>query len=190
MRKNLRELAGPALFEAAFVVLGVVLALAANEWRQQRKDEHRVAVATRAINAELASNRTAVAAASAYHSRLLDSLRLGDSPSWRPSVMLFSRGFVSPAQLSSTAWQTAGTTGVVEHMPYQTVLRLSRVYASQARYDHQAQSIGEVLYAELYRTGTEGVTGNYRNLRNLIGAFLYRERHLTAVYDSTLTLTK
>jgi len=36
MRTNLRELAGPALFEATFVVLGVVLALAANEWRMTR----------------------------------------------------------------------------------------------------------------------------------------------------------
>jgi hypothetical protein len=34
MRKNLRELAGPALFGATFVVPGVVLALAGNEWRQ------------------------------------------------------------------------------------------------------------------------------------------------------------
>ena len=33
-----RHLIGPALFEAAFVVLGVVLALAANEWRQNRAE--------------------------------------------------------------------------------------------------------------------------------------------------------
>ncbi len=39
MRRNLRELAGPALFEATFVVLGVVLALAANEWRQSHYGE-------------------------------------------------------------------------------------------------------------------------------------------------------
>ncbi len=190
MRRNLRELAGPALFEAAFVVLGVILALAANEWRQSRQDRQRVTVATNAIAAEIESNRAAVAAASAYHSSILDSLRVNGSPSWRPSPAMFSRGFVSPAQLSSTAWQSAGTTGVVEHMPYQVVLRLSRAYATQARYDHQAQSIGEVLYGELYRTGVQGVTGNYRNLGNLIGAFLYRERQLLAVYDSTLAVTR
>jgi hypothetical protein len=103
---------------------------------------------------------------------------------------MFSRGFVSPAQLSSTAWQSAAATGVVEHMPYQTVLRLSQAYAHQARYEHQAQSIGQVIYGELYRTGVEGVTGNYRNLGNLIGSFLYRERQLTALYDSTLAVTK
>jgi hypothetical protein len=190
MRKNLRELAGPALFEAAFVVLGVVLALGANEWRQNREDRRRVVVATNAIGAEIASNRAAVVAASAYHSRILDSLRVNGSASWRPSPVLFSRGFVSPAQLSATAWQSAATTGVVEHMPYQTVLQLSQAYASQARYEHQAQSIGEVIYGELFRNGVEGITGNYRNLGNLIGAFLYRERQLAAMYDSTLALTR
>ena len=190
MRKNLRELAGPALFEAVFVVLGVVLALAANQWRETRQQRQRVSVATNAIAAELRDNRTAVAEAFAYHSRILDSLRIVRAPSWRPSPFLFSRGFVSPAQLSSTAWQSAAAAGVVEHMPYQTVLKLSRTYANQGRYEHQAQSIGEVIYGELYRTGTQGITGNYRNLSNLIASFLYRERQLLAVYDSTLSVTR
>jgi type II secretory pathway pseudopilin PulG len=190
MRKNLRELAGPALFEAAFVVLGVVLALAANQWRETRQDRQRVSVATNAIAAELQDNRAALVEASAYHLSLLDSLRVKRPASWRPSPAMFSRGFVSPAQLSSTAWQSAAAAGVVEHMPYQVVLRLSRAYASQGRYEHQAQSIGEVIYGELYRTGTQGITGNYRNLSNLIGSFLYRERQLIALYDSTLRVTR
>jgi hypothetical protein len=190
MRKNLRELAGPALFEATFVVLGVVLALAANEWRQGRQERHRASVATTAISAELVANRAALVTASAYHSGLLDSLRVKREASWRPSPWMFPRGFVAPAQLSSTAWQSAADAGVVEHMPYQAVLRLSRAYADQSRYEHQAQSIGEVIYAELYRNGVEGVTGNYRNLGNLIGSFLYRERQLIAVYDSTLQVTR
>jgi hypothetical protein len=190
MPRSLRELAGPALFEAAFVVLGVVLALAANEWREGRQERRRVTVATNAIATELRSNRSAVVEASAYHSMLLDSLRVRRPPSWRPSPYLFSRGFVSPAQVSATAWQSAAAAGVVEHMPYQTVLRLSQAYANQARYEHQALSIGEVIYAELYRNGVEGVTGNYRNLSNLIGSFLYRERQLVAVYDSTLAVTQ
>lgn len=190
MRRNLRELAGPAVFEATFVVLGVVLALAANEWRQHREERRRASVATSAIAAELRANRAALLAASAYHSELLDSLRATRSTSWRPSPFMFPRGFVAPAQLSSTAWQSAADAGVVEHMPYQAVLRLSRAYAVQNRYEHQAQSIGEIIYAELYRSGVEGVTGNYRNLGNLIGSFLYRERQLIAVYDTTLGATQ
>ena len=190
MRRNLRELAGPALFEAAFVVLGVVLALAANEWREGRNERQRAAIASNAIAAELRSNRGAVAAAHAYHSALIDSLQVNGSPTWQPSPRLFSRGFVAPAQLSSTAWQSAAATGAVEHMPYEAVLKLSQAYANQARYEHQAMNIGEVLYAELFRNGVQGVTSNYRNLGNLIGAFLYRERQLMAVYDSTLAVTK
>jgi hypothetical protein len=190
MRKSLRELAGPALFEAAFVVLGVVLALAANEWREGRQERQRVSLATNAISAELRDNRSAVAEASAYHSRILDSLRVGRPSSWRPAPAMFFRGFVSPAQVSSTAWQSAAAAGVVEHMPYQVVLRLSRAYATQGRYEHQAQSVGELIYGELYRNGTQGIANNYHNLGNLIGAFLYRERQLIALYDSTLAATR
>lgn len=190
MRRNLRELAGPALFEAAFVVLGVVLALAANQWREGRLERERVSLATSAVAAELRDNRAAVVAASAYHARILDSLRARRPTSWRPAPAMFSRGFVSPAQVSSTAWQSAAAAGVVEHMPYQAVLRLSRAYATQGRYEHQAQSVGELIYGELYRGGTQGIANNYSNLGNLIGAFLYRERQLIAVYDSTLAVTR
>jgi hypothetical protein len=190
MPRKLRELAGPALFEATFVVLGVVLALAANELRQGRQDHRRATVATTAIAAELQSNRAALVSASRYHTELLDSLRVNRPANWRPSAWMFPRGFVAPAQLSSTAWESAGDAGVVEHMPYPVVLRLSRAYADQNRYEHQAQSIGSVIYAELYRNGVEGVTGNYRNLGNLIGSFLYREKHLIALYDSTLKATR
>ena len=190
MRKNLRELAGPALFEATFVVLGVVLALAANEWRQSREERRRASVATTAIAAELQANRAALVTASQYHTQLLDSLRAQRPATWRPSPWMFPRGFVAPAQLSSTAWQSAADAGVVEHMPYKAVLRLSRAYADQSRYEHQAQTIGQVIYAELYRDGVEGITGNYRNLGNLIGSFLYREKQLIAVFDSTLAVTR
>ena len=185
-RARLRELVGPAVFEASFVVLGVVLAYAVNEWREAREHRRRATAATSAITAELQANRDAVRAASAYHLSLLDTLRVPRAPGWRPSPALFSRGFVAPAQLSATAWETAAQAGVMEHIPYPVVLRLSRAYAQQARYEQQAMGVGELIYAELYRAGTDGIVANHRNLGRLIGALQFRERHLGALYDSTL----
>jgi hypothetical protein len=41
MRENTRDATRQALFEVFFVVLAVVLPLAANEWRQNRADRER-----------------------------------------------------------------------------------------------------------------------------------------------------
>jgi len=187
MRVRVRELVGPALFEASFVVLGVILALAANEWREAREHRRDAEDALRAIRAELAANRTTVESSRAYHAQLLSSL--GGRPATEPSptINMFTRGFVSPAQVTSTAWNVASETGVLSHIPYPTVLKLSRAYALQNRYDDQSRNIAQLIYSELYRQGPMAMAANYRNLLSLIGAFAFRERELVILYDSTLT---
>ena len=50
-------------------------------------------------------------------------------------------------------------------MEYSTVLELSRLYARQERYELQSTAVGQILYAELFRGGVEGVLENYANLR-------------------------
>ena len=45
-----------ALFEAFFVVLGVILALSANEWRQNQAAKAKAESALQEIHDELASN--------------------------------------------------------------------------------------------------------------------------------------
>jgi hypothetical protein len=72
-------------------------------------------------------------------------------------------------------------------MPYDEVLRLSRVYAQQARYADQARVVGDIIYTELYRGGRESVLQNRRNLTGIIETFWYREGQLLGTYDSVLT---
>src|SRR5687768_9708734 len=69
-RPRWRELAGPAMFEAAFVVLGVILALAANEWRETRVHRAEAASARTAIANELRENRRLLDSSRAYHREL------------------------------------------------------------------------------------------------------------------------
>lgn len=184
----------PILLEAFFVVLGVVLALAANEWRQAMVDRRSAATALESIREELATNRRSVLASVRYHLHLSDTLRVvlregaahGDSAS-PASIRVFTQGFVHPAQLLSTAWETAAATEAVRHMAHDDVLALARIYDQQRRYATQSEQIGGLIYGEIFARGTTGVIRNAANLASIISAFWYRECELLLGYDQALT---
>lgn len=127
----------PILLQAFFVVLGVVLALGANEWREQASHARHADRALESIQEELKANREAVSASLDYHLHLTDTLRYfipradGTPPAQQADYRLFSRGYIGPATVLSTAWDVANTTNAVSYMDYDDVLLLSRTYASQ-----------------------------------------------------------
>jgi hypothetical protein len=175
-----------AALEAGLGVLGVVLAFVANEWREHRAAVQRAEHAISSIVEELRVNREAVASSLEYHSGLLAAIEGARQSGVAPGIRTFSRGFISPARVYRTAWDSASATGALELVDYPTLLRLSRAYAQQGRYEAQSDSIGPLLYAEIYRGGTASVLANYLNLSALIRAFEYRERELLEVCDQTL----
>lgn len=177
----------PVLLEAFFVVMGVVLALAANEWRQARADSRRAHVALQSIRDELAANREMVAQSLAYHITLADTLRgyAAHGAEAVPDARVFARGFIFPAPIVSTAWETAAATNALHHMPYETVVRLNRAYEQQRTYEFQAEQVGQIIYTRLFNDGYEAVLRNYANLATVVGTFWYRECQLIAAYDET-----
>lgn len=187
MRERTKDALRAAAFEATFVVLGVVLALAASEWREDRMRAERARHVLTSILAEIETNRGAVAASHEYHSSMLEVIGTATRASTPPDIRSFSRGFVSPANVYRTAWDSASATGAFEDVDYSTVLALSRIYAQQDRYERQAQSISPLLYAELYRGGPDAIAANYRGLASLINAFVFREKELLQAYDRTLS---
>ncbi|MDX1536962.1 hypothetical protein [Arsukibacterium sp.] len=184
-----RHLIGPALFEAAFVVLGVVLALAANEWRQNRADIAQANTALTEIVRELEANRQAVADSLEYHRGLVSRImQVADDPA-QLSIRDFSRGFIFPAQVHHTAWSSAAEIGALSNMSYDSVLVLSRVYAQQESYQEQAKSVGQIIYTELYRGGTAAIIANSDNLITILQTFAYREQQLLKTYNTLLSET-
>ncbi len=75
------------LLESFFVVLGVVLALGANAWLQNRADLEAAQTARESIREELVTNRADVVKAAQYHFGLVDSLRVSE-----PRMALFTKG--------------------------------------------------------------------------------------------------
>lgn len=171
-----------ALTEAFFVVLGVVLALAANQWREERAAQRQADSALASILEEMQTNQAVVADSLDYHSQLLEMIRTTEQPTPRD----FTRGFIAPAAIFRTAWQAASQTGALENMEYATVLELSRVYASQERYEHQARVAGEIIYRELFTRGIGAVVDKPANLAALIATFSYREQELLGLYEGCL----
>ena len=176
----------PILLEAGFVVLGVFLALVANEWRSDVNDREQAALARTGIIEEIRTNREAVREMQRYHTHLVDTLRTFPREGPGPSPRVFARGFANAATTLSTAWDAANATGAVGHMDFDDVLAFSALYPQQRRYEHVTKEIGSVLFAEIFARGSFGVAERYRNLSDINGSLLYLEHGLVAAYDSVL----
>lgn len=182
----------PLLVEALFVMLGVALALAADQWREGVNQRRRAATALASIRQELEANRQAVEQSLSYHSGNFQALRTlrqraaaapqGGGAVPQPDARMFSRGFVAPAQLLFTAWEAAHAADLIGHMEYSDVLALASIYEQQRSYVGQSERIGELIYSRLFDEGFEGMLSNYANLNTIIGALSYRECQLLAGY--------
>jgi hypothetical protein len=133
MTSKTKDTIRSALFEAGFVVLGVILALAANEWRQVKADESQSLQAVESILEELKANRDAMAASMEYHHGLITMPTAEHEQGWVPKPRQFPRGFVFPAGVSRTAWETASETGALSKTDFAVVVDLSKIYAQQER---------------------------------------------------------
>jgi hypothetical protein len=181
-----RSILRAAALEAGLVVFGVVLALAANEWRENRAASREAARALDAVLEELGRNRAAVQESSEYHAGLLRRIGKTQDPGQRMTLRDFSSGFISAAEVQRTAWDSAAATGSAANFDLSLTLSLSEVYGAQDRYERQAENMARILYAELYRAGPSSIVDNAPNLASLIGAMQYRERQLLQMYDSAL----
>ncbi len=179
------------LVEAFFLVLGVLLALAATNWREDNKKKQSAEIALQSIAEELASNHQQVTEALLYHGQIMDTLykhmRAYPGPSAPvPSGDVFPKGFMNPASPLSGAWEAAIATGVIENASYEKVRMVSQVYEMQEQYDVQSQAVGQQIYGRMFEEGMSGILKNYRNLAQIVGAFFYTECGLLTEYAAVV----
>ncbi len=128
------------LLEVFLIVLGVLLALGVNEWRQANADKQRADMALRQIENELQYNLSEVMRVLPQHQVVLDSLRaLARLFQYNPELLTYTRlrkaipGFTHPL-LQTTSWQLAKETATIIHLDYDLAAELSKVYVHQAFY--------------------------------------------------------
>ncbi len=124
MKDNLRNSLRSASLEAAFVVFGVVVALAANEWRQDVKAQELADAALVTIVAELETNLELVRASRDYHQSTVGMMQEKMKTGETVAASDFPRGFINPAWVTDTAWGVAQETGVLADFDYETLLIL------------------------------------------------------------------
>ena len=185
MRKHTKEIAfKPIIIEVLFLVVGVALAFAANEYREYRAELKRSELALESVLEEVKQNRSAVEVSLNYHSSLMDTLNKVIQGNYQRiargqkkvdvDIRLFGRGFISPARTLSTSWDAAKSVNAVSAMEYKDVLKVSRLYAKQDGYERQAQMVGSVIYRGMFEKGALVIVHNYEFLAVIICTFYWR----------------
>lgn len=174
--------------ETISVVLGVVLALAANAWHDRRTHAAEAHEALTAIRNELAVNDSVLHAKLTYHRAMLDSLnallartKTRDVPGGLRAIKNWSG--VQPAQLLDDAWQTARSTQAIQYVPYRVVVPLSRTYGMQQRITDMNRAFFGAVYTPEFATG--GVAA-LAAVDSYLSDLSSNEGHLVEQYDAEL----
>lgn len=177
---------GTFLGELALIVIGVLLALSVDEWRQERARVAAGEAAIESIRVELAANREKAIESRDYHDGR--AARIGDSfgggePLTRND---FPKGFTMPARFSRAAWETAREAGELTAVDRELRQEIAEAYAWQERYAAQIDAVSALIYQELYDSGGREGVSNPGGLMMLIRSFQYRELQIIGFFDVAL----
>jgi len=166
-----RELLSKALFESALIVFSILLALAINEWKENRDNQRLASQALANFEREIQENSGRVERSFPYHSHLSEAFKgarsLTEVEGWH--------GISSP-MLQDTAWQTALATNAFGQIRYETVSALSRVYTSQK----SLEKVADDVVASLVNQGLSDST------KGLMNDLLIAETGLRSAYEQAL----
>lgn len=137
MRRRLPQL----LLEAASVVFAVLVALAVDEWRQDRENVQLAQRALTGITTEIRSNLGELDGARAQNGAMLATL---DSMVASEPQAGFGVQF-EYALLSSAAWQTSQVTQAIHFVDYGLVQRIARVYDLQTLFVEGQRGVVEQM---------------------------------------------
>jgi hypothetical protein len=172
------------LVESSFVVASILMALAVDEWAQNKEYEDLASQSLEIFEREILQNRARLADVGPYHGGIRDLLgQMAAMDEEGLDVRPIVEGLESPVLLS-TAWETALATGALTHMEFQTVSALSLTYSIQEEFEQGGPSLPRFSSPETISAA--------QNRQQLSEAFRYvmdltqGESELVAVYDEVL----
>jgi hypothetical protein len=127
------------LVESAFVVASILMALAVDEYSQNRDYADLADQSLRIFEREIHQNRARVEDVAPYHQgirQLLGQMR-GATPGSMDSRPVME-GLTVPVLLD-TAWETALATGAMAHMDFEIVSALSLTYSIQKDFEERSR---------------------------------------------------
>lgn len=141
-------------FEMISIIMGVLVALAVDEWRENRQNTQRAHIAISNVHQELKSNLALLDIIhpenmKAYHMMQSDSAE-NDSATIFPAL-----------QLQDVAWHTLLNNGIAVHIAYDELLKISELYSLQDIY----KDFGKTFLDQLMEVKTIS-TANGKTLSN------------------------
>jgi len=179
------------LAESLLIVISILVALALDEWRDQRQDDETVQQALLNFLSEVRQNRSRIEDAAPFNQGLLHVLEKHQQDRSIATVDDFVNMIESyvPVALQSTAWETALATGSLAKMDYNLVSALSLTYNLQNRYQLTTRSgMSELLSPQNLSAEKQSlaVFNSIRYLQNTTGM----EAELSVVYsEASIVLT-
>jgi hypothetical protein len=115
------------LVEVTSIVIGVLVALGANEWNENRVHRERANEAMLDIASEIVSNQKLLQHVHENNSRIVSATRAKETPDEENQ-------FIPGLQIQDTAWKTMIATGVAEYVEYDVLRLISAAYSFQEIY--------------------------------------------------------
>lgn len=177
------------LFESLLITISILVALALDEWRENRQDEEAIQQALSNFASEIQRNKARIEDTAPFNRGLLEVLRhrydtkdIGSVDDYVNMVESYA-----PAELRTTAWETALATGSLAEMEYNLVSVLSFTYGKQNDYQIATQS-GMADLTSLQNLADDRLElATYNAVRYLTG-ISSRESELNVIYNEALTV--
>jgi hypothetical protein len=175
------------LVESTFVVASILLALAVDEWAQNREYAELADQSLGIFEREIRQNRARLEDASPYHQGIRDLLgQMRELPQAPMDIRSIVEGLTPPVLLN-TAWETSLATGALTHMEFEVVSALSLTYSIQEGFSNRTRverprvSASDALSAEESREQVE-------EAYEYVSALARDESELLSVFEQALEL--
>jgi hypothetical protein len=161
--------------EILSVIVGILLALAINEWWEDREIQQRTDTLTASLNAEIHNNMKLLKAAHTHHEQHLTLLKeafetsptLSEADAAKLFAELYSKGIFKRAQLTNVNWDIAKFTGLVSYISYEDLDRYTTLFAMQEAHDaHWTQQDQAHAMAQLQLEKTSDMIAFYASALN------------------------
>lgn len=173
------------IVEIFSVVLAVMLALGANEWRQKRADQRLARIAVQNIREEILQNRDQLIRIQENHRNFLARIDTLLLQVHGEDEIVLNRG-LALGSLSSTAWNTATITQATIHMDFQMISQLSKIYELQETYSEMADDFMlKIIYSSEFYDETKA-RETLRSWSSFFNAILGIESALFEQYNTFL----
>ena len=184
MSDSRRAVLSKALLEMVFVALGVFLAMAADQWREDRQHQEQARAALQRFKAEIEANKSAVEKVADYHVRMRRDIAAYLNPATRAATKLRVEG-VMPVMFEHTAWDLALATQALADIDAALAYELTRVYGLQQLCIGLTGGLTQAMYL---RPPSDDLTAFLQSLKVYYDDMVIHEPSLIAMYTRILPL--